>query len=249
MYLVINAWREILARTFTGFNEQDNVSPAWLVNPATKRRLKLDKYYPDVGIAIRFVGLTAKGQGRQSDWEVMETEQRDQTRAELCQLNGVQLVTIEPADDPVKQLDNLLRTLSRSSRTLAQSEHPAPYKQQWMPALSSARERATQLRTHLAKNPEQVIAAWAESWRDREAGLSLDSASLPAPMLHKQNGAAHRTPTYYAGQRVRHERFGEGVITRVTAADNETTLAILFDAEQERSFSAALVQDKLSILA
>jgi len=247
MYLVMNAWREILARTFTGFNEQDNVSPAWLVNPATKRRLKLDKYYPEAGIAIRFVGLTAKGQGRQSDWEVMETEQRDQTRAELCRLNGVQLVTIEPADDPVKQLDNLLRTLSRTSRTLAQSDQPAAYKQKWMPALSAARERATQLRTHLAKNPEQVIAAWAESWRDREAGMGLDTAPLPTPTQSKQNGA-RRIPAYSEGQRVRHERFGEGVITKVTAENNETTLAILFDAAQERSFSAALVQDKLSLV-
>jgi hypothetical protein len=106
------------------------------------------------------------------------------------------------------------------------------------------------LRTHLAKNPEQVIAAWAESWRDREAGMSLDTAPLPAPPQNKQNGAAanRRIPAYRAGQRVRHERFGEGVITKVTAENNETTLAILFDAAQERSFLAALVQDKLSLV-
>ena len=89
-YFAISAWREILARIFTGFDEQDNVSPAWLVNPATNRRLKLDILYPQVGIAVRFVGLTAKGQGRQSDWEALEVEQRDQTRSELCRQNGVQ---------------------------------------------------------------------------------------------------------------------------------------------------------------
>ena len=33
MYLAISAWRELLARVFTGFSEQDNVSPEWLVNP------------------------------------------------------------------------------------------------------------------------------------------------------------------------------------------------------------------------
>jgi hypothetical protein len=43
MYTEMNAWREILARTFDGFFEQDNVSPEWLINPATKRRLKLDQ--------------------------------------------------------------------------------------------------------------------------------------------------------------------------------------------------------------
>ena len=70
-YFAMNAWREILARIFEDLPNQDNVSPDWLINPATKRRLKLDKYYPDIGIAFRFVGLTAKGQGRQSDWEVI----------------------------------------------------------------------------------------------------------------------------------------------------------------------------------
>ena len=64
--LAMNAWREILARIFDGFKAQDNVSPEWLINPATRRRLKLDRLYPDAGVAIRFAGLTAKGQ-RPSD--------------------------------------------------------------------------------------------------------------------------------------------------------------------------------------
>ena len=249
MYLVINAWREILARAFTGFNEQDNVSPEWLVNPATKRRLKLDKYYPEAGVAIRFIGLTAKGQGRQSDWEALEVEQRDQTRAELCRTNGVQLATIDPNDDPLKQFDNLLNILARASRMLAQSDRPARDKQKWMPAMGAARERAVQLRGLLAKNPEQMMAVWAESWRDRESGLSATLAPTPSPLASKKPFAPLRkTPLYQSGQRVRHERYGDGVITNVTGANGETTISILFDAAQERSFLATLVQDKLIIL-
>lgn len=245
MYLVMNAWREILARTLEGFNEQDNVSPAWLINPATKRKLKLDKLYPDAGIAVRFIGLTAKGQGRQSDWEVQENEQRDQTRAELCRLNGVQLVTIDLNDDPVKQFDHLLSILSRASRLLAQSDRPARQKQQWMPILSAAHDRAMRLRGLLAKNPEQMMAVWSESWRDRELGLTAAPVAAPPEKKHTKLAVV---PAYQAGQRVRHERYGDGVITNIVATNGETTLTILFDAAQERSFLATLVQDKLAIV-
>ncbi len=72
IYLNMNAWQEIQARIFEGFIVQSNVSPAWLINPATRRKLKLDRLYPEAAIAVRNVGLTAKGQGRQSDWELLE---------------------------------------------------------------------------------------------------------------------------------------------------------------------------------
>ncbi|MEZ4635836.1 MAG: hypothetical protein R2873_00885 [Caldilineaceae bacterium] len=65
-YININAWREILARVFADCNVAYNVSPDWLVNPATRRKLKLDYLYPDINIAVRITGLTAKGQGRRS---------------------------------------------------------------------------------------------------------------------------------------------------------------------------------------
>ena len=171
IYLSISAWREILARTFAGYTEQDNVSPEWLVNPATNRKLKLDKFYPDAGIAVRFIGLTAKGQGRQSDWEVLETEQRDQTRAELCRQNGVQLATIDPNEDIVKQMDSLLSIMARASRILAQSSRPDSYKMQWMPAWQ---QRVTEPKSCVrpwSKNPEQMIANLADGWRERRREL------------------------------------------------------------------------------
>jgi hypothetical protein len=247
MYVHMNAWREILARIFVEFKGQDNVSPEWLVNPATRRRLKLDLYYPDAGVAIRFVGLTAKGQGRQSDWEVLETEQRDQTRAELCHLHGVQLVLIDAEEDAAKQVDGLVRTLARASRTLAQGERSAGEKQKWMPALSSARTTASQLHQLIAKNPEQMMANLAESWRDREAGFATTSvAVVPTPQRTpaRSGGAGN----FAVGQRVRHERFGDGVITGVNPDGTDLMLSILFDGAQERTFLSSLVQGKLEIV-
>ncbi len=242
LYLAMNGWREILARVFEGFQAEDNISPVWLVNPATRRRLKLDRYYPEIGIAIRFVGLTAKGQRQRSDWEVLEDEQRDQTRDELCRLHGVALARIDPTQDPVKQMDYLLYILARASRQMAQSDREEAEKARWMPRLAEARSRAAELRSRVARAPEQMMANLAESWRDREAGLisalqepATSSPSRPGPGL--QNLAIH--------QRVRHERYGEGTIIGFQGKGEDATVTILFDAEQERTFLVSLVRDKL----
>jgi hypothetical protein len=138
-YTTVSAWRELLARIFSGFSEQDNVSPPWLVNPSTHRRLKLDKFYPEIALAIRFVGLTARGQGRKSDLEELENEERERVRAELCRTHGVHLATFDPAEELVKQVDGLLSVMARASRSLAQSERPDPEKARWMPALARPR--------------------------------------------------------------------------------------------------------------
>lgn len=245
LYVAISAWREILARTFAGFSEQDNVSPEWLVNPATRRKLKLDKYYPEAGIAVRFIGLTAKGQGRQSDWEVMETEQRDQTRAELCRQNGVQLVTADPNEDLVKQVDGLLSILARSSRTLAQSDRPDPYKVKWMAALAAARDRAEHLRSAIVRNPEQMMMNLADGWRERESGVAVE-LNTPAASL-KQPAPGAVAMVLSAGQRVRHLKFGDGVVSRIDGSGDSATVTILFDAAEERTFMAGLLYDKLEL--
>jgi hypothetical protein len=244
LYLAMSAWREILARTFAGFVEQDNVSPEWLVNPSTRRKLKLDKYYPDAAIAVRFIGLTAKGQGRQSDWEVMETEQRDQTRSELCRQNGVQLVTVDPSEDLVKQVDGLLSVLARASRTLAQSSSPSAHKSRWMPELATARDRAENLRSAIVRNPEQMTINLADGWRERESGVALELSS-PSTAAPKLSSGAAANLVLSTGQRVRHLRFGEGVVTRIDGNGDGATVAILFDAAEERTFMAGLLYDKL----
>lgn len=244
IYLAMNGWREILARVFEGFTEQPNVSPEWLINPATRRRLKLDLYYPDAAFAVRFVGLTAKGQRRQSDWEALEEQQRDQNRVELCKLHGVQLLLVDPLEETVKQLDTLTSLLTRSSRMLAQGERTDADKARWMPALAEARARASELRSRVHQNPEQMMANLAEAWRDRELGADAAPEPLPAPAAITLDPA-----DLVIGQRVQHEKFGPGVITAIDGEGAETKVSILFDAAQERTFLIAYVQDKLRVLA
>jgi hypothetical protein len=241
-YIVLSAWRELLARIFDGFAAQDNISPEWLVNPSTNRKLKLDKVYPDVAIAVRFVGLTAKGQGRQSDLEVLENEDRERARAELCRAHGVHLASVDPAEDTVKQMDGLLSVLARASRTLANSDRPTQEKATLMTALAAARSRAEQLRSRLVQNPEQMLENLAASWRDREANLAVE---LSAPTPAHGHAIAVMLAT---GQRVRHTRFGEGVVTRIEGSGPEAMVAILFDAAQERTFRADLLADKVEVL-
>jgi hypothetical protein len=235
----------MLARILKDFTAQENVSPDWLVNPATKRRLKLDLFYPEANLAFRFIGLTAKGQGRQSDWELLEEEQRDQTRQELCRQKGVQLLLIDPQEEPLKQMDHLIRLLSRANRLMAQGDRPISEKMIWQPRLSLACTQAEELRARVARNPEQMMANLAESWRDRD--LDGGAALPPEPLPMPTNTAP--LPPLTVGQRVHHIKFGEGVITALNGSGIEATITILFDGDQERTFLAALITDKLSLAA
>jgi hypothetical protein len=153
------------------------------------------------------------------------------------------LLLIDPDEEAVKQIDTLIRMLSRASRTLARSDQPVRYKHKWMPALNSARETAAALRSLIAKNPTQMVHNLAEAWRDRETRLHADanitppSTALPAPPF-----------LCAVGQRVRHERFGDGVITALTPSGQDTRVSILFDGAEERTFLSSLVHDKLSAI-
>jgi hypothetical protein len=223
---------------------QENVSPPWLINPATRRRLKLDCYYADAGVAVRFVGLKAKGQGRQSDWEALEEEQRDQTRTELCQANGVQLFLLDALEDPVKQLDTLIRLLSRAGRVLAQSERAVQEKMVWQPRVASARSEAEEIRRLVQRQPEQMMANLADRWRDRESSLTTVAEPLPMP---KPTGDATRLARHLQeGRRVAHVKFGSGVVTALTGTGDDARVSILFDGDQERTFLVNLIYDKLA---
>jgi len=241
--LNIMAWREILARTMQGFAVETDVSPAWLVNPATNRRLKLDLLYPEVGLAVRFVGLTAKGQPKQSDWELQEDAQRDQTREELCRHHGVELFLLD-ADypHPGEQLQRLRTILSRLSRTLAQGDRPNRDKQALMPRLAEARGRLDEIARRV-KSPDD-LALFAELWRDRETA-AITAARPAAPAAQ---GRSARPLRLAEGARVQHERFGPGVVQSIDPDGGDPKVAILFDSGEQRTFLASLVSDKLQAL-
>jgi hypothetical protein len=244
IHVLANGWRELLARVLADFTCLEDVSPPWLINPATRRRLKLDLLYPEAEIAIRFVGLTAKGQGRQSDEEVFEEEQRNQTRLELCRQNGVSLILVDPAEEPMKAIEHLQRLISRGARLLAQSERPVAEKSLWQTRYAVARERAEELRARIARDPEQMLSNLADSWRDREVvGVAQAPEPLPMPTL-----PATALAQLQVGRRVQHARFGVGVITALEGQDAETKVTILFDGAQPRTFLAALLLDKLTLL-
>src|SRR5512136_1154982 len=93
----VNGWREVLARIFAGLDAEYGLTPDWLVNPDTNRRLKLDYFFREIAFAVRFVGLEGGERRRpKSDDEVAAEIQREQTRAAVCREHGVVLVSIDP---------------------------------------------------------------------------------------------------------------------------------------------------------
>ena len=238
--LYVMGWHEILERVFEGFETQRDASPSWLVNPATKRRLKLDYLYPEIGLAVRFTGLQARGMRRKSDWQEMEDASRDEVRKELCRLNGVNLVLISPLDAyPSEQFKALGYALNDASRRVARSREQQN-KGEMMERLSRARNRLSDIRRKV-KRPED-LAAYAELWRDREARILAD---IQKPQPKTNRGRKKPLRSFKEGQWVEHERFGRGQIVAVDPSDGDVQLTIHFVTAGERRFLGSLVADKL----
>lgn len=241
--LYLMGWNEILARIFTGFETQHSVSPDWLLNPATRRKLKLDLLYPEIGIAVRFVGLQARGQARKSDWEELEDESRDEVRGELCRLHGVELVLLAPfAPYPEETFKRLGMALSSASRRTA-TQGRARGKAAQMERLAGARKQLEEIRRRVQRLED--LAGYAELWRDRETRM-VTALEKPAG-----NGASTRhiaaVRKLQPGQWIEHERFGRGEVTAVEPAEDDLYLTIRFLTAGERRFLASLAADKLRL--
>jgi hypothetical protein len=234
------AWQEILAQVFDGFEIEKDISPEWLTNPTTGRRLKLDRLYPEVGLAVRFVGGRATGQRRRSsDQEVEQEQERDRIRDSLCTQVGLTLLSVD-ADDPEPWgvLGRVCVALGGASRRLAMSDRPSRVKVRLMPQLAAARERCHDVRGRL-RDP-QAMELFVDLWRDREAReVSLAQA-----------GARQKRPTakarrYREGQAVRHVFHGDGTVLSVNKVEDDVEVAVLFLDGSERRFLGSLVPDKL----
>lgn len=234
------AWREVLAEVLADFEVQENVSPAWLVNPETKRQLKLDLLYPEIGLAVRFRGAQPTARRRRaSDQEVAADDRREEVRRELCRRHGVVLVTLDVnSTDPRAQLDRLHAALSRITRTVATSNLAAEEKIGRMDRLAAARRRLAELRERL-RRPED-LALLADKWRDREtralrAARRQQATPPPAPDVR-----------YTPGMRVIHERFGEGQVVSVKDEPNgDQQVTVDFPTNGRRTFLASLVGSRM----
>ncbi len=236
----VSGWREILARVFDGFDVQYGLTPDWLINPDTNRRLKLDLFFPQIAVAIRFVGIEGGGKRRRkSDEEVASEEDREEARASVCRQNGVVLISIAPDDDPRTELRKLELGLARSTSQMAQAQTPQSAKLQLMPLLSGARRRAGEFTTKLVA-PER-LNLYAEMWRDREATL------VAAEPVKPRVGPL---PAFRPGMRVEHERFGEGEIIGIEPDLGDVKITVDFVESGVHTFLASLVSGaKLRIVA
>ena len=240
-YLLIMGWNEILARTFEGFDKEKHVSPEWLINPATNRKLKLDYLYPDIGIAIRFTGMKAKGQRRKSDWEELEDQSRDEIRRELCRLNGVDLVLIVPHDPfPKEQLRRLQMALGSASRRLAKAKR-FKGKVALMAQLNQARKRLDEISRHIEKTED--LTPYAESWRDREAQAIAEAQKVSAAFSNRKINPKRLK----VGQKVKHSHFGVGTVTAIEKGEDDNFVTINFFTKGERKFALSLLAGKLVV--
>jgi len=234
---LVNGWREVLARIFDGFATEYGLTPDWLINPETNRRLKLDCFYPQISTAVRFIGLegTTRKQ-RKSDDEVLADDAREQARAAVCRAHGVVLISIDPDGEPRAALRNIETGLARASSQLAQNTTIMhAQKQKLMPLLAQARRRAGEFATRLTV-PEK-LNIYAEMWWERQANLTAQAPARPA---------ARTLPQFEIGMDVYHERFGGGRITAIAPEDGDTKLTVDFVEAGVRSFYASLVAGKLT---
>jgi hypothetical protein len=232
------AWREILMRIMDGFAAEEGVSPDWLVNPGTRRRLKLDYYYPEALLAIRFEGATGNRKAPVSEQERQEAKGRDKTREELCEAQGVSLVGIDlNQGEPQAVLREISASLSRSIRRVTEGgakRQAAALAQR----LTEARSRSDSLGFRVRSHGD--LAVFADLYRDR-----LYAAQSPQPAPADTNGPALKLPE---GARVHHERFGTGVVTAVDKDEHDSFVSVRFDDGSERRFASSLLAGRMKRL-
>jgi hypothetical protein len=225
----VNAWREVFTRIFTKTEEQLNVFPEWLVNPTTKRRLKLDLLYPEIGVAVRFEGLQgAQRRPRPSLEEEEQEQQRQAARPEVCRAHGIELIVVNPGDTPPTVFRAIDMALSRAG----QRAQPA-----------AARQKITQCRAAAADLARRVksphdLNVYAELWQDRQ--YQPTAKPTPTPAQPK------KTPRFTPGMEVEHVIFGPGVVLAVTPSGNDTMLSVDFVIAGPKTLALSLVSGKLT---
>jgi len=235
-----SAWREILERVFDGFDFRENYSPVWMTNPYTGRRLKLDRYYTDLGIAFRFVGMTGRQSRQISDQEVEQEKERNRIRDWLCRQKGITLVQLDVNEgEPWRLVERIRSALNRTSRLLAQSDVDLGMKRALAPRIHAARQVCDDIRFQVRR--DEGLKLYADLWQDRQYARIPDSPETPA------NSADPHRPRrrYILGMPVTHASFGAGEVVDTSGEAEDATVTVRFGDDVERTFLINLVGDKL----
>jgi hypothetical protein len=241
----INAWHEIFARIFANLSVEQNVSPDWLINPETKRALKIDRLYPEIGMAIRFAGLRGTQQrGPVSIQEKAQQRSRDAARTELTEAHGISLATLDIAGGEPKDLFEALElAFSRAARRLRSDDRlPADEKSTRLEQLQAARIQARTFSREI--KTDRDLALYVDLWRDRQfrEAESQPAAAAPIPT---------DLPPLAEGMKLKHAHFGAGVIIGLSPNPDDSNnpfVQIRFDSAGERTFLANLLAGKISIV-
>jgi hypothetical protein len=241
-WLIQNGWREILARIFGSFDSKLNISPEWLINPATKRQLKLDLLYPEIGVAVRFEGGEVKQ--RRSRLSLEEEEQfktRSDARLEVCRAHGIELILVDlAAEQPSLVFKEIDLALSRAKQRVQDMA--------LLPKISQARTTAANLAAQAVNYNKFKL--YADLWQDRQyqTGPALATAASP---LQGSESPSHKLsaqpqfPAFSPGMEVEHTAFGPGVVIAINPSGNDTLLTVDFITAGQKTLAASLVGDKL----
>ena len=164
------AWLEIVEQILGKFHTVDNATPDWLVDPESGRRLKLDKLYPELGIAIRFKGLLGASRSRDLDeMELMDEAIHDEIRARLCHKASIALVVVDAdSDAPGRALAEMHTALSAATRRIAQRRVAQEAKSALLPRVAFAKTACRRIMN--AVSSPQDLLPYAQAWEDRQFG-------------------------------------------------------------------------------
>jgi hypothetical protein len=200
-----NAWLEIIEQILGEFHVVDNATPDWLVDAETGRRFKVDRLYPELGMAIRFTGSISAPQSAVLDeMDLMEERTRDEIRARLCHQAGIALIVIDAdSDDPGKVLAEMRIALSAAARRIAQRRVAQKAKLSLLPRIASAKATCRHLQD-VVSTPEDLLP-FAKAWENRQFGQGDSKAPV----------------TYQPGMTVRHSEYGKGLVLHVVPEEKE----------------------------
>jgi len=227
------AWLEIVERVLGEFLVVENATPDWLVDSETGRRFKVDRLYPELGIAIRFKGSWGlPGGGGLDEIELMEERAHDEMRAHLCRQAGIALVTINPSDDdPAEVLGKMRAALSAAARRIAQRRVAQTAKLTLLPRIASAKMACQRVHDTIS-SPEDLLS-FAKAWEDRQ----FEKQEFLLPIR------------YQPGMTVKHSEHGKGLVLRVVpgGGKDEAEIVVQFSDASMRTFSPEQADRELRI--